>query len=1007
MKKFIRLLGFALLLVLIAFVGLIAYSVNFDPNAVLSYFMTIGISVLGPLLNFSQPTLIFGLTLGVTILYLILTIFLFILLITKFKFIRAFMTLFGLIATLSFALLSINGYFPDATSLENLGNQSNFVEILLIPVQNPSPGLWASAFSGLVASIVFFTLMFVIMSIIDLFRHPFIKQSSQVIPLVKEETVIAQELSKFVIPSQIRLPQTEVPLPVNPNQSFNALMPIETSTLSEQTPIVVLPPTPVLPEKQDIVKARQTVLQMKERIRAQIRLHLLEAKQLVLNASNKSITPISTPTGISQKSDENLNAQAPIIESQFNEMSQAQIQEKVNQAIATEIAQLEPRTKDQVNTLINEELIKYDSLNREVMESLVSEKIEQIISTNFDQFKQEMEAMISKSIQDFQTNQKQFEQTQTPTITKENDIKDQVERILLQSPLAKKVDNLEQSIQQVQHIDASNAISPLKVSDLETLIQNQTVTFVPLLERVSLLQQQVEQLTQGFDNFEKTPFVKQEIFDNQVELLKQTQQRLIQLQQDLISSKGTLDQFQIETLSRTNSMQEKVSSLEIKQLEKGQTAEGIDENVFISLLKKHQSILQPDLPLNVIQGLIANEIKKQVVQTPTLSKDEVKRMIEEAIKALPSSKMVTPEVDENKIADRVQAKLPKTLTESDVQKIIGSTNPTQPTLNEGLVLGLIANEIKKQVVQTPTLSKDEVKRMIEEAIKALPSSKVTTPEIDENKIADRVQAKLPKILTESDVQKIIGSTNPNQPTLNEGLVLGLISNEIKKQVVQTPTLSKDEVKRMIEEAISKVSMPISTTAKATVIQSDQYSTPTTSIPSEVVVPVIKKKNARAPENEKRAEQFKSVMTTDIGVTRTGKKKIVRIPFQERMAKADPMMLGHYDELKNYILSYQVKSRISNTGDMFRLHKEEFVKITIAGKSLKLYLALNPEDYKDSPIPVDDASDKKIYQQIPLVFKVKSDLSLKRAKKLVDDLMAKKSLPQKEIPFLPWSKAFIK
>jgi hypothetical protein len=93
--------------------------------------------------------------------------------------------------------------------------------------------------------------------------------------------------------------------------------------------------------------------------------------------------------------------------------------------------------------------------------------------------------------------------------------------------------------------------------------------------------------------------------------------------------------------------------------------------------------------------------------------------------------------------------------------------------------------------------------------------------------------------------------------------------------------------------------------------------------------------------------------------------------------------------------------------MFRLHKEEFVKITIAGKSLKLYMALNPEDYKDSPIPVDDASDKKIYKQIPLVFKVKSDLSLKRAKKLVDDLMAKKSLPQKEIPFLPWSKAFIK
>ena len=171
------------------------------------------------------------------------------------------------------------------------------------------------------------------------------------------------------------------------------------------------------------------------------------------------------------------------------------------------------------------------------------------------------------------------------------------------------------------------------------------------------------------------------------------------------------------------------------------------------------------------------------------------------------------------------------------------------------------------------------------------------------------------------------------------------------------------------------------------------------------VPVIKKKQTKAPDNDKRADQFKSVLPPDSSLTRTGKKRIIRIPFQTRMAQADQTLLQHYDELKNYILSFQVKSRISNAGDMFRLHKEDYIKMTIAGKGLKLHLALNPEDYKDSPIPVDDASDKKMYRDIPLVFKVKSDLSLKRAKKLIDDLMAKKGLPQKEIPFLPWSKAF--
>lgn len=921
MKKFIRLLGFALLMVLIAFVGLIAYQENFDLGSVLGYFLTVGFSVVAPLINFSQLTMMFGLTLGGTILYLAFTIFMISLLLSKFKIINAVMTLLGLTATLSFGLLSINGYWPDATSLENLGTRSDFIEILLIPIQNPNPGLRASAFSGLVVSIGFFTLMFVIMNLIDLYRHPFKKQSSQVIPLIKEETVIAQELSKFVIPSQIRLPQTQVPIQ-NPQSQLSNTTPVNQSpSLLEQTPIVVLPQTPVLPEKQDIVKARQTVLQMKERIRTQIRLQLLEAKQLVSNdmANIKPATP--SPMNISQANVELVTTQSTNVDPKEIELSTVQIQERVKEAIAAEIAQLEPRTKDQVNTLINEELIKYDSLNREVMESLVSEKIEQLVSTSLDQFKQEIEAMISKSAQGFQNTSKE-EHRQTTALIQEKEIESLVQKILLDSSLSKKVENLEVSIQQALDVKTSNSVPQLRTEDIETLISKQTNDFYPILDKVKDLQDQLEQLNRSLTQLENMPFVKQEIFEAQSEQLKQTQQRLIQLQEDVIASKGTLDQFQIEILSKTNSMQDKVSSLETIQPQKLVVNQGMDENTFVSLLEKHQSLMKPELPLNMIQVLVSTEINKHSLQNPTLSKDDVTKMIDEALKTLPSSKLTTPMIDENKIADRVQAKFPKPLTQSEVQMI--------------------------------------VKTMI-----------------------------------------------PNQPNLNEGLVLGLISNEIKKQLVQTPTLSKDEVRAMIEEAISKSTLANSNPPKIVVTSNDLNPSPTSTIPLDMVVPVIKKKNARAPENEKRAEQFKSVVTSELGITRTGKKKIIRIPFQERMAKADPMMLGHYDELKNYILSYQVKSRISNTGEMFRLHKEEFVKITVAGKSLKLYIALNPEDYKDSPIPVDDASDKKIYKQIPLVFKVKSELSLKRAKKLVDDLMAKKSLPQKEIPFLPWSKAFIK
>ena len=300
--------------------------------------------------------------------------------------------------------------------------------------------------------------------------------------------------------------------------------------------------------------------------------------------------------------------------------------------------------------------------------------------------------------------------------------------------------------------------------------------------------------------------------------------------------------------------------------------------------------------------------------------------------------------------------------------------------------------------------------MIQEAVARLPQPQVVElPKVlSEAEVNQLVEAKLPKPgISEADVSRLVEAKLPKQvgPVLTEAVIAGMVSTAVKKEVSEEPRIKAVDVERMIQEAVARLPQPQVNQRPNDTNNDNSFGsrmvTPT------MTIPVIRKKNAKAPENDKRAEQFKSVVTPEVGITRTGKKKIVRIPFQERMSVADPLLLSHYDELKNYILSFQVKSRISNAGDIFRLHKEEYVKIAIAGKGLKLYMALNPEDYKDGPIPVDDASDKKLYKDIPLVFKVKSELSVKRAKKLIDDLMAKKGLPQKEIPFLPWSKAFQK
>lgn len=131
--------------------------------------------------------------------------------------------------------------------------------------------------------------------------------------------------------------------------------------------------------------------------------------------------------------------------------------------------------------------------------------------------------------------------------------------------------------------------------------------------------------------------------------------------------------------------------------------------------------------------------------------------------------------------------------------------------------------------------------------------------------------------------------------------------------------------------------------------------------------------------------------------------IIRIPFTERIVDADQEMMDNYNELKNEILSWGVKSRVSNSGDTFRLHRKTYIKLTIAGKSLKLYFALDPNEYKESAIPVQDAGDKAVYADIPLIFKVKSPLSLRRAKQLIQDVMEKDGLEQGEVGTVNWVK----
>lgn len=127
---------------------------------------------------------------------------------------------------------------------------------------------------------------------------------------------------------------------------------------------------------------------------------------------------------------------------------------------------------------------------------------------------------------------------------------------------------------------------------------------------------------------------------------------------------------------------------------------------------------------------------------------------------------------------------------------------------------------------------------------------------------------------------------------------------------------------------------------------------------------------------------------------TKKKVFERVPFETKLKKADNNTRNQYNEIRDEIMSYGIKSRVTDSGDTFRLHKVKYMRMTIAGTRVKLYMKLDPKKFNDSTIPHGDASDKKIYSDVPFVFKIHSDLSMRRAKELIAEMMKEAGIEKK-------------
>ncbi len=128
----------------------------------------------------------------------------------------------------------------------------------------------------------------------------------------------------------------------------------------------------------------------------------------------------------------------------------------------------------------------------------------------------------------------------------------------------------------------------------------------------------------------------------------------------------------------------------------------------------------------------------------------------------------------------------------------------------------------------------------------------------------------------------------------------------------------------------------------------------------------------------------------------GSAMIVR-SFSARLAQSKDELKKRYSELKNYILSYKkVRSKLSWNYDAFYSGRKPVCKILIKGKTLTMFVALDP-DTLAAKYYHDSVKDIAKYEKTPTKLKIRSDRALKYAKELVAMVMEEYGVMQLEIP----------
>ena len=110
-------------------------------------------------------------------------------------------------------------------------------------------------------------------------------------------------------------------------------------------------------------------------------------------------------------------------------------------------------------------------------------------------------------------------------------------------------------------------------------------------------------------------------------------------------------------------------------------------------------------------------------------------------------------------------------------------------------------------------------------------------------------------------------------------------------------------------------------------------------------------------------------------------------FTAKMCQASDEAKGYYRVIKNHALSYKrANTRISWSYDSINLGRQQVLKLSVKGKTLVVYLAIDPETLEPK-YKVEKVESKK-YAEVPCLYRIKNERRLNYTLDLIDQIMAR-------------------